>query len=194
MVQQASKALLFRNEEEKALFLDGAAREDATDPNQPEVRTLAKRLLAAHPHVEDFVRSVQRFVRDSIRYVRDTNRFLPGGKGEQFADSGVILRRGFDDCDGKARLVIALLLCGQSLNPALRIDARMRPVWRRKHWTHAQAEARWPGSERLRSLDGKRKIAEPDGWILIDAIVKGLAMGENPERMRDPKTGKIPVW
>lgn len=183
------KHLEFRTEADKAAYLDGAARLDAA--HLIGVRKLALRLLQAHPGAEDFARATHRFVRDSIRYQRDTNRFVPGGKGEQFADSDVILARGYDDCDGKARLVVALVLAAASMRPKLGLDARIRQVWRGGHWRHAQAEIRWPRSSELRGEHGERLAL--DGWVLSDPIVVGLELGLSPETRRDPATGKIPV-
>ncbi len=155
------RTISFSSLEEKARWLDAAASLDA---NLKIVRDLAQRYAGAvNPNEhERLARGLHQFVRDGVRYVHD-----PGH--EEFADSGVILRRGFDDCDGKARLFVALCR-------VVGLEARIRPVFRAhpNRFVHVQAEVRWPGSQSV-------KGAAADGWILAELILKGCELGQDPD-------------
>lgn len=161
---------------EKANWLDAAA---SMDTALKYVRQFASR-FAKVPTLEAKAHEIHRWVRDNIRYVRDW-RETTNSPGERFADSESILKQGYEDCDGKARLFVALCrTCG--------VDARIRPVFK-KHpelaFTHVQAEVRWPGSERL-------SYAMPGGWVLAELILKGCEIGMNPDDMpRDKKGNRI---
>jgi transglutaminase-like putative cysteine protease len=155
------RRVAFSTLEEKAQWLDSAASLDA---NLTAVRHLAGRFARAAGANQwgQLARDLHRFVRDSIRYVHD-----PGS--EEFADSAVILARGYEDCDGKARLFVALCRsCG--------IDARIRPVFK-KHpidFVHVQCEVRWPGS----ALESS---STADGWMLAEIILHGCEIGQDPD-------------
>ncbi len=165
----------FRGPVEKAKWLDSAA---SLDMASKYVRDFAKRFQNVQP-AEARAREIQRWVRDHIRYSPDYS-LLKGEPAEEFADSGIVLRRGFDDCDGKARLFVCLCrLCG--------IEARIRPVFR-KHpidFVHVQAECRYPGSHSdPRSKEG--------GWILCELILAGAEIGDNPDDLpRDAAGNRI---
>lgn len=144
--------------EEKAHWLDAMASVDA---RLPIVRELAGRTARARSANRlDLVASdLQRLVRDGIRYVRD-----PGE--EEFADSNTVLRRGFGDCDDKARLFVALCrACG--------VTARIRPVFLGDAFVHVQAEVKYSGSER----DPR---AQADGWLVVELILRGVGVGDDP--------------
>lgn len=159
----------FRDPQSKAKYLDGIA---SLDTRLPQVRDCALR-LAKQGGVNDraaLARRVHRFVRDSIRYVRDVG-------GEEFADSGVILGRGFDDCDGKSRLFVALCR-------TLGLESRIRPVFSSpRDFVHVQGEVRWPGSER-------EPLAEPGGWMLAELILKDCDLGVDPDAMARDAQGR----
>lgn len=153
----------FSGPEQKARWLDAAASEDATDP---ELRRFAQRFAWRGPELRDprvIVRELFRFVRDSIAYVRDW-----GGR-EEFADTATILRRKFDDCDGKARAFVALV---RALGIPT-VQARIRPVFKGRRFVHVQAEVRYPGSKGDRS--------DANGWQLAELIVRGVDIGDDPE-------------
>lgn len=160
----ALRNVFFRGPEDKARWLDAAASEDATDPH---LRAFAakKFLYGSHtvPSLAALARAIHHFVRDSIAYVQDF-----GGR-EEFADSVRILRREYDDCDGKARLFTALV---RALGiPEL--QARIRPVFKGRDFVHVQSEVRYPGSEHDRA-------AMQHGWLLAELIIKGVELGEDP--------------
>jgi len=136
--------------------------------------TIAAR-LAQQPHGRDvqieplgiLCERLQRWVRDVIAYVRDWQ-----GR-EEFADTRTIIRRGYDDCDGKSRTFVALV---RGLHLA-GLRARIRPIiTRRLDFVHVQAEVHFPGSENdSRSFDG--------GWLLAELIVAGVELGDDPTRV-----------
>ena len=166
----ARRHVIFKGPVEKAKWLDAGASEDATEPEL--------RRWAAHRFLYDarsqlfgldrIAHAVHRFVRDRIAYVHDW-----GGK-EEFADSRTILARAYDDCDGKARLFVAII---RALGiPEL--QARIRPVFKGRDFVHVQAEVKFPGSEHdPRSFDG--------GWLLAELIVEGVELGDDPKKGRD---------
>jgi transglutaminase-like putative cysteine protease len=148
----------------QGLYLDGAAREDARDPR---IRAIASRF--AHLAPSQRARALYGFVRGRVRYREDV-------AGEEFDSAVITLERGHDDCDGSARLLLALLL-------AAGLEARLRVVLYRRdpHW-HVQVEVRWPGSDRERR-------AGPGGWMLADTILEGVELGQGAEAARVTRDG-----
>lgn len=121
---------------------------------------------------------IHNFVRDRIRYVRDPIDPRTGRREEEFADPGVVLRRGYDDCDGKARLAVALALRAG-------LEARIRAVFRVGDFVHVQAEFRWPGSQRY-------PHAQRDGWVVSETILAGVPLGSGAEAgLRDAYGGLV---
>lgn len=155
------RRLSFPDGRAKAQWIDAQASLDA---RKPAVRELATRYAHAKGpnNPEGLARDLHAFCRDAIRYVRDPSF-------EELADSTTILQRGFDDCDGKARLFVALCR-------AVSLDARIRPVFKGRDFVHCQAEVRWPGSEKLPTQQG-------DGWILAELILAGCELGQDPETL-----------
>ena len=190
--------LSFRTPTEKANWLDAAATLDAAHPS---VRNKAIELLRdvmvgptfATPanavdgrRIGQAIEHVFDWVRDSIAYKEDRTHPhdlgdpTDGERGEEFADSATILQRRFDDCDGKARLFVALVRAWRFPG----VEARIKPVFdARGEFAHAQAEARWPGSER-------HPGAQPEGWVMTDPIVRNARFGQSPlEVARKPGGG-----
>lgn len=168
-----ARILSFSTLGEKAAWLDSAA---SLDTSLIYMRNFAKR-FANIADTERRAREIQRWVRDNIHYVQDY-RIIEKLPGEEFADSEAILRRGYDDCDGKSRLFVCLCrLCG--------IESRIRPVFSRHplDFVHVQAEVRWPRSEILH-------YAEPGGWLLAELILKNCEIGMNPDDMPRDANGK----
>lgn len=167
----ARRSVTFEGPEQKARWLDAAASEDATDP---KLRAWAAEKFLYFTHDErrelrtprELVEAILRFVRDRIAYVRDF-----GGR-EEFADTMTILRRGYDDCDGKARTFVAIV---RALGHP-EIQARIRPVFHDRDFVHVQAEARFPGSADDRD-------AMQGGWLLVELIVEGVGLGQDPMRV-----------
>jgi hypothetical protein len=175
------RVIIFRTLEEKARWLDGAASLDAL---RKGLQGVASR-FTSEPRPEIRTRNIHRFVRDRIHYERDfqLSRNQPG---EEFADPPTVLRRGYGDCDDKARLFAALMRAAEIVRP-IGAQARIRAVFR-KHpidFVHVQAETRWPGSNRAARADD-------NGWILAELILRGCELGQNPDEMpRGPRGERI---
>lgn len=164
------RVLVFNSLREKADWLDANASLDAL---RKGVESVASRFLN-EPDPELRTRSIHRFVRDRIRYEQDW-RVSAGVPGEEFADSETVLKRGFDDCDGKSRLFVALVRAAELQKP-IGTAARIRPVFT-KHpldFVHVQAEVLFPGSKRI-------DTADRDGWVIAEMILKGCELGKNPD-------------
>lgn len=154
----------FQTPREKADFLDASA---SIDSRFSVVRACAARFADDPSTVMStymVARALQHFVRDSIAYVRDG--LLTGRLREEFADSAVILQRGYDDCDGKSRLFAALCRCEA-------VPVRIRPVFNHPDdFVHVQCEVRFPGSEKFR-------LAQHDGWLVVELILAGCEIGQD---------------
>lgn len=157
---------------DKAMFL---RRESVRDASLPAVRLVAARFARI---LDPLARAeaIHRFVRDSIRYVRDLG-------GEEFADCAVILARGFDDCDGKARLVVALTLAAERLCP-VGLFARIVPVFPSPDvFAHVAAAFRWTNSAtHPRALDG---------WVRSETILADCPLGAGTEAAKRDDAGRI---
>jgi transglutaminase-like putative cysteine protease len=163
---------------DKARWLDAAASLDATGL---KLRGVAHRLqrraeLEHGASRAALARELHRFARDEIRYVRDRGR---GPSGEQFADSETIVARGYDDCDGKSRLFVALCR-------VVGLEAHIRAIFPHPgQFRHVQAEVRWPGSQR-------EPLAGPGGWLLAELILKGCELGQSPDDVpRGPRGERV---
>jgi transglutaminase-like putative cysteine protease len=164
------RVLTFTTLREKAAWLDASASLDAL---RGGIQDFVRRFLDTRDP-ETRARQIQRWVRDHIHYEHDY-RVIEHLPGEEFADSETVLERGYDDCDGKARLFVALVRAAEILRP-LGLAARIRPVFR-KHpldFVHVQAEVLFHGSKVFPN-------AEPDGWIITELILKGCELGQNPD-------------
>ena len=162
--------LIETTDRDKADRLDAAASLDAANPT---VRALAAAVGGLGSTPEETAARVLRFAQLRIAYAGDTGRtaaatarYGPEPGIEELADTLTIVRRGHDDCDGKARVCVALLR-------ARGIEARIRPVRQRGQFTHVQAEARWKGSD-------SHKLAQEGGWILLEPTAREALLGESP--------------
>lgn len=175
------RVVCFDSLEEKAHWLDGMASLDAM---RGRVREFVRRFLwERDPELR--TRKIHRWVRDHIRYEQDW-RVSQSTPGEEFADSSSQLVRGFEDCDGKARLFVALMRAAEMLAP-LRTAARIRPVFRLEplDFVHVQAEVLFPGSRRI-------STADHDGWVIAELILKGCELGMNPDDLpRGPEGERV---
>src|SRR6185369_2751129 len=106
------RVLTFKTLDEKARWLDAEA---SLDSLREGVQVAAGR-VTREISPEMRARKLQRWVRDNIKYVADF-RVSTGQEGEELADSETILRRGYDDCDGKSRLFVALVRAAEMLAP-----------------------------------------------------------------------------
>src|ERR1700682_355636 len=100
----SGRVIVFKTLSEKAHWLDAASSLDALRRGIQDVATRFTR----EPSAEIRTRNIHRFCRDKIHYERDF-QVSRGAPGEEFADSETVLRRGYGDCDDKARLFVALM-------------------------------------------------------------------------------------
>lgn len=113
-------------DEDKWRFLFMAPELDARNS---KLRHLSKLLwAAAGGNTKRYLQLAFTVARDWVRQLPDTDRLgnedIAGFTREPSPDDAVdALRRGYDDCDAKARLFVALAL-------AAGINARMVPYWR----------------------------------------------------------------
>lgn len=157
----------FASAEEKACYIDGAAREDA---RLPAIKSLAA--IVAHMSPQKQAEELYDFVRRSIDYLLDPD-------GEEFEDALTALVAGQDDCDGSARALAALCL-------AAGLDACVRAVISPdgKRIDHFQAMIRWPGST-------QHPMALPGGWVLADTTLKDVALGQGAEAGQETARGQM---
>jgi hypothetical protein len=173
------RVLQFKTHRDKARWLDANAGLDAL---RGGVLHVAKRFMN-YRDPESRTRAIHRWVRDSIHYEHDY-RVSEGQPGEEFADTETVIQRGYDDCDGKSRVMVALVRAAEMLRP-LGTQARIRDVFI-KHplaFVHVQVEVRWPGSELLEQSDD-------DGWILAEMILKGCELGQDPDTCKRGPRGE----
>lgn len=137
---------------EKASWMDAAATLDAADPT---VQRIARLIVGRAVEPRERAELLHRFVRDRLWYSRD-----PYGI-ETTPAARVALSEGTEDCDGKVRVLVALV---RALRDP-RLSARLRSVWRGQQFSHAQAE--------LRAGDGP--------WRLAEVIVRGVGVDQAPD-------------
>jgi ABC-type cobalamin/Fe3+-siderophores transport system ATPase subunit len=93
----------FRSDADKARWLDGVCWIDA---RLPEVRAAAAEITRGCSDPYERGAAIVRWVRDHVTYTPDT--WETGQLGERIADAAVLLGERAEDCDGKARAVVAL--------------------------------------------------------------------------------------
>lgn len=158
----APRPLEFKSSDDKARWLDAEATLDASSPRLQRFATLIAARSVNAP-VTFFS-----LARDGIRYLPD--RDPQGQRAEELRDSLSILRRGYDDCDGKVRLFVALCR-------AIGVRARVVPVYNGDRFVHVQAEvAGVPGWQ----------PTEDDGWTRVELTVAGWAPGMELAGFRRP--------
>jgi transglutaminase-like putative cysteine protease len=146
--------------QEKAAWLNEAAKADALDP---QILTFARPFRLAYPDPAARAVAIHRWVRDHIAYRRDPLR--DGKPREQFASAAVVLKRRFDDCDGKARLFVALCRAAE-------LNAVIHPVVVDGQFVHVQAAVQLRGA-----------------WVRAELILKGVELGEGVDAARRDAAG-----
>lgn len=148
---------LFDSLAEKAQWMDGAAALDALDPH---VQSVARCIVAGADGAEQRAERLHKWVRDRIWYSSD-----PWGV-ERTPDARVTLEEGTEDCDGKARTLVALV---RALHDPM-LHARIRSVWGPDGaFFHVQAEIRIGRGP----------------WRVAELVVRGVELGERPN-LRGP--------
>jgi transglutaminase-like putative cysteine protease len=162
------RLVYFEDERAKARWLDAAASLDA---HSPSVRAKARELAQSKPSAAVAAHALFRFVRDAIEYRRDVPWTRGRTQGRERLDSAeVVLSRGWDDCDGKARLLVALARASGRRD----LEARIRPVFQGTRFTHVQAELRFPGSR----MAGVYRNADTEGWVPAETILRRARLGD----------------
>jgi transglutaminase-like putative cysteine protease len=118
----------------------------------------------------------QCLAKDCITYVLDTDR-VGREQIDGFTDpqgpADMSYLRGSEDCDGKARLFVALCL-------AARIKARMVGRWQHGRLAHVYAEVYSNGPTELRQR-----------WWTVETILRRARLGDIAEQVpTEPETGK----
>lgn len=157
----------FKSDADKWAFLRDAPRRDAREHVVRRLAVLLDELSFGDP--DRFLELAHCFVTRCIRFESDTARV----GGEDIPRAGQlseVIRRGVDDCDAKARLMVALCLVRG-------LEARMVDHWNGDELRHVSAEVRvssaapWQHFECTlrRALPGERAEQvpkEPDGrWL-----------------------------
>lgn len=165
----AARRIDFRDHADKAAWIDGAAW---IDSRMPEVQAAAVELAGGHGvSNRTAARKICDWVREHVTYTRD--QWQDGTLGERIADTAAILNERIEDCDGKARAVVALV---RSLGRPGML-ARIRAVINGDGvFEHAQAEV---------SADGGVT------WDLAETIVEGVPYGLSPSVGARDATGQL---
>ena len=154
----------FADDAAKARWLAAAARVDATDPRVAELaNAIAPRGLSRSEAAERLFG----WVRDRIAYRPD--RAPDGERREVLADAWTVASRRWDDCDGKARLFVALAL-------ARGVPAEIVPVWRRGEFAHVAT-----------------RVDRGTGWEPADPTMRRSWIGARPEDVPRDAQGRIEV-
>ena len=86
------------------------------------------------------------------------------------------LRRGWDDCDGSVRALVALARAAglEARVRAIVVPELVAPNVYEDQLEHFQALLRWPGST-------AHPLADPQGWVLGETTLAGVAFGQGAE-------------
>ena len=156
---RGARRVVFRDHADKAAWIDGSAWIDA---RQPPVVEAARAIAGDATANRTAARKIADWVREHVVYTRD--QWEDGTYGERVADTAAILDERIEDCDGKARAVVALVRALDRPGLLARIRAVVAP--RDGVFEHAQAEV---------SADGGRT------WDLAETIVEGVGFGLSPD-------------
>lgn len=158
-------------------FLHSIPTRDATDA---ELRSLADRLMSVarlSPWRDwSFANLALALVRDCVQYQLDNERVgreQIDGYTDPYTNPLLPYLRGVDDCDGKARLFVALCL-------AANIEAEMVPRWKDGHLAHVYAKCHLNGPN-----DPHKR------WWFAETILRRARLGDVAEAVpKEIETGK----
>jgi hypothetical protein len=155
----AARWICFKDREDKARYMEDAARHDALDP---VIRWWACAFRGIPRPARE--RAILRFCQRCFRYERDPAWFDEEGTrhGIELLDSSAVgFLRGYGDCDLKARAFVALCL-------ACEVPAAIEPVFRGENgFPHVRA--------RVLGLDGRK-------WETADPTIVNSTIGSLPRR------------
>jgi transglutaminase-like putative cysteine protease len=151
----------------------------AVDASKPQMQELAAALdlVARRSPWRDwaYAQLALAVARDCILYELDTDRVgreQIDGFTDPYVRPDLPLVRGIEDCDGKARMFVALCLAG-------RVRAEMVPGWRGDRLGHVYARA-W--------LAGPKQSPR---WWFAETILRRARLGEeSPSVPKEVETGK----
>jgi hypothetical protein len=165
-------------EQQKWEFLQAVVDRDA---HHPKLKRIAAALWEAAASTPDQQRTftilVHAFTGRAIRFVRDTDR--TGGediagltRSPTETDAVDAIRRGTDDCDGKARAFVALCR-------AVGVPARMAPLWQ------------YPRSA-LEPILGHvyAELLHGTEWVPVETILARAVIGEAPLDVPRERSGR----
>jgi hypothetical protein len=165
------------DETRKWEFLKNAPVRDAATPEILEIAqplwTVAKRSPWVH---WAFAKLAMAVARDCIQYQLDSDRVgreQIDGLTDPQGPADTPLRRGYDDCDAKARLFVALCL-------SLGIPAEMVPRWKDGRLAHVYGRA---------MVTGPNEVLPR--WYYAETILSRARLGEVAENVpKELETGK----
>lgn len=146
---------------------------DSRNPKLQRMADLIWHLAEQRP--ARFLKLAFAVAKDGVRYESDIKQFghedIAGvTRHPEPNDATDAYDRGFDDCDAKARLFVALCL-------ARGFEARLWPLWKEGELSHVAGEVK---------LNGK--------WIHAETILARAVLGEmHTDIPKEPKTGKWKV-
>ena len=161
-----ARSVVFKDRDDKARYMIEAAQHDALDPLviswAQQFRALPEAARAG---------AILRFCQNCIRYERDPAWFDEDGvrHGIELLDSSAVgFKRGYGDCDLKARMFVALCL-------ASGVKARISPVFRGENgFPHVRAKVLRSGGE----------ASDPAGWEVADPTIVNSSIGRLPRGQR----------
>lgn len=164
-------------EQQKWEFLRTAPRRDAMTK---EIVTLAdaiwKVVISTRWPPFCFVKMAMALARDCIQYQLDSDRVgreQIDGLTDSQGPADAPLTRGYDDCDAKARLFVAICIAGG-------INAEMVPRWKGERLAHVYARALVTGPS--------DSVAR---WYLAETILSRARLGDVAEQVpKELETGK----
>lgn len=154
------------------------------DAKHPKIREICQHLwTAANGNHKRYLQLAFTVARDWVRQLPDTDRLgnedIAGFTREPNPNDPIdALRRGYDDCDAKARLFVALAL-------AAGITARMVPYWKRDN---GRLDPWGAPTERLAHVAAEVRLNE--AWWPVETTLARARLGELGEFVPKERTGK----
>jgi hypothetical protein len=162
---------------EKWIFLRDVPYRDS---RQPEMRAIATLLSGVASQtrwsVWTFAQLAHALVRDCIIYQKDDERVgreqIDGWRPDPYVSPLVPLNRGFDDCDAKARMFVALCLANH-------LKSEMVPRCKGGKLVHVYAR-----------VLAQAPTDTEEKWHLVECILRRARIGEIAEHVpKEPETG-----
>lgn len=167
---------ILQNDAVKWAFLRDAPFRDSTKVEIKHIAISLQPVANRSPWRHwSFAQLALALVRDCIVYKLDSERVgreQIDGYTDPEKDGDASLTRGYDDCDGKARLFVAICLAGG-------IRAEMVPRWKGEKLAHVYARAWCAGPN------------ETARWWFAETILRRARLGEESESVpKETETGK----